>query len=196
MDTITTSTRDPIPDKLFYKATEVCQITDTQPYVLRFWESEFPQLASEKNRSGQKVYRKQDIELVLRIKKLLYQEEYTIAGARRVIEGELGTTVEAPGAKHSSKRTPYRPEPRAAIADAPLLPPEPAPLFGESRPEAPAASPSPTDDAEARFRALYEESLSALDVLKSDLASAAGERDRLKDRNRRVLAGLRAALES
>ena len=72
-----------IPEKLFYKASEVCQITDTQPYVLRFWESEFPQLAGEKNRSGQRVYRRADIDLVFRIKKLLYQERYTVAGARR-----------------------------------------------------------------------------------------------------------------
>ena len=76
----TTPTTNKIPEKLFYKAAEVCQITDTQPYVLRFWESEFPQLASEKNRSGQRVYRREDIDLVFRIKKLLYQEEYTIAG--------------------------------------------------------------------------------------------------------------------
>jgi DNA-binding transcriptional MerR regulator len=195
MDTTTTSAKGPIPDKLFYKATEVCQITDTQPYVLRFWESEFPQLASEKNRSGQKVYRRQDIELILRIKKLLYQEEYTIAGARKVIEGELGTTVEAHGAKHSGKR-PAPPEPKDVAHGAPPAAHEPAPLFGESRPEAPAPAPSATDGDEPRYRALYEESLSTLDALKSDLAAAATERDRLKDRQRRVLSGLQAALES
>ncbi len=75
-----------IPDKPFYKIGEVCQYTDTQPYVLRFWESEFPQLAPEKNRNGQRVYRRQDIELIFRIKKLLYEEEYTIAGARKRLE--------------------------------------------------------------------------------------------------------------
>ena len=61
-------TTSEIPEKLFYKAADVCQITDTQPYVLRFWESEFPQLASEKNRSGQRVYRREDIDLVFKIK--------------------------------------------------------------------------------------------------------------------------------
>ena len=71
------------PDKLFYKIGEVCKITDTQPYVLRFWESEFSQLAPRKNRAGQRVYRKEDIELIFKIKALLYDEEYTIAGARK-----------------------------------------------------------------------------------------------------------------
>jgi DNA-binding transcriptional MerR regulator len=74
---------DEIPRKLFYKIGEVCQLTDTQPYVLRFWESEFPQLAPKKSRSGQRLYRRKDIDLVLEIKKLLYQEGFTIAGARK-----------------------------------------------------------------------------------------------------------------
>ncbi|MGH9748314.1 MAG: MerR family transcriptional regulator [Candidatus Polarisedimenticolia bacterium] len=72
-----------IPRKLFYKIGEVCQLTDTQPYVLRFWESEFPQLAPKKSRSGQRLYRRRDIDLVLEIKKLLYEEGFTIAGARK-----------------------------------------------------------------------------------------------------------------
>jgi DNA-binding transcriptional MerR regulator len=72
-----------IPRKLFYKIGEVCQLTDTQPYVLRFWESEFPQLAPTKSRSGQRLYRKKDIDLVLGIKQLLHEEGYTIAGARK-----------------------------------------------------------------------------------------------------------------
>lgn len=72
-----------IPRKLFYKISEVCQITDTQPYVLRFWESEFSQLAPTKNRSGQRLYRRKDIDLVMEIKRLLNDEGVTIAGARR-----------------------------------------------------------------------------------------------------------------
>src|SRR5881296_939703 len=74
--------------KTFYKIGEVCEITDTQPYVLRFWESEFPQLAPRKNRSGQRVYQRKDIDTVIRIKKLLYEEEYTIAGARKKLDEE------------------------------------------------------------------------------------------------------------
>ena len=75
-------------DRLYYKIGEVCELTGTQPYVLRFWESEFPTLAPEKNRSGQRVYRKRDVDLIQRIKALLYEKEYTIAGARKVLETE------------------------------------------------------------------------------------------------------------
>ena len=75
-----------VPQKLFYKIGEVCELTDTQPYVLRFWESEFPQLAPQKNRSGQRMYRQEDITMVERIKTLLYDEGFTIAGARKRLE--------------------------------------------------------------------------------------------------------------
>jgi len=72
-----------IPEKATYKTSEVCRYTDTQPYVLRFWESEFPQLTPERGRGGQSVYSRADIDLILRIKELLYDEECTLDGARR-----------------------------------------------------------------------------------------------------------------
>src|SRR5512147_3227838 len=78
-----------IPNKLFFKIGEVCEITDTQPYVLRYWESEFPALAPAKNSSGQRIYRRKDIETVLRIKQLLYEEGFTIAGAKKRLEAEM-----------------------------------------------------------------------------------------------------------
>jgi DNA-binding transcriptional MerR regulator len=78
-----------IPNKLFFKIGEVCEITDTQPYVLRYWESEFPALAPAKNSSGQRIYRRRDIETVLRIKQLLYDEGFTIAGAKKRLEAEM-----------------------------------------------------------------------------------------------------------
>jgi DNA-binding transcriptional MerR regulator len=78
-----------IPNKLFFKIGEVCEITDTQPYVLRYWESEFPALAPAKNSSGQRIYRRKDIETVLRIKQLLYDEGFTIAGAKKRLETEM-----------------------------------------------------------------------------------------------------------
>ncbi len=86
--------------KLFYKIGEVCSLTDTQPYVLRFWESEFPQLAPRKNRTGQRLYRHRDIEMVLEIKKLLYDEGHTIAGARK----KLGMESALPGGVDSLGR--------------------------------------------------------------------------------------------
>ena len=82
-----------LPDKLFFKIGEVCEITDTQPYVLRYWESEFPALAPAKNSSGQRIYRRRDIETVLRIKQLLYEEGYTIAGAKKKLDAELSGRV-------------------------------------------------------------------------------------------------------
>lgn len=77
-----------IPNKLFFKIGEVCEITETQPYVLRYWESEFAALAPAKNSSGQRIYRRRDIETVLRIKQLLYDEGFTIAGAKKRLETE------------------------------------------------------------------------------------------------------------
>src|SRR5512147_2826177 len=85
-----------IPNKLFFKIGEVCEITDTQPYVLRYWESEFPSLAPAKNSSGQRIYRRKDIETVLRIKQLLYDEGFTIAGAKKRLETEATAAPRPP----------------------------------------------------------------------------------------------------
>jgi len=85
-----------IPNKLFFKIGEVCEITDTQPYVLRYWESEFPALAPAKNSSGQRIYRRRDIETVLRIKQLLYEEGFTIAGAKKRLEAEMSGRTPTP----------------------------------------------------------------------------------------------------
>src|SRR4051812_23416309 len=78
-----------IPEKLFFKIGEVCDITGIQAHVLRYWESEFPMLAPQKNRAGQRTYRKRDVEMALRIKELLYEDQYTIAGARKKLSSEL-----------------------------------------------------------------------------------------------------------
>jgi len=74
------------PQKEFYRLNEVCRYTDTQPYVLRFWESEFPQLNPKRSGNGQPVYRKEDIDLVRRIKQLLYEEECSLEGARQALD--------------------------------------------------------------------------------------------------------------
>jgi DNA-binding transcriptional MerR regulator len=74
-----------IPDKLFFRIGEVCEIVGVEPYVLRFWETEFPNLAPGKSNSGHRVYKKKDVENVLRIKELLYDRGYTIAGARKYL---------------------------------------------------------------------------------------------------------------
>ncbi|MDH5202912.1 MAG: MerR family transcriptional regulator [Nitrospirota bacterium] len=84
----------PLPDKLFYKIGEVSQIVGVEPYVLRYWESEFPFLKPRKSRSGQRVYVKKTIELILEVKKLLYEERYTIEGVRKRLGGGTIQLVE------------------------------------------------------------------------------------------------------
>src|SRR5262245_40528850 len=77
------SAQPSIPNKLFFKIGEVCELADVEPFVLRFWESEFPSLAPQKRKSGHRVYRRKDVEMVLKIKSLLYDRGFTIAGARK-----------------------------------------------------------------------------------------------------------------
>lgn len=78
-----------IPEKIFFKIGEVCDIVDVQAHVLRYWETEFPMLSPQKNRSGQRSYRRRDVEIALRIKELLYDDLYTIAGAKKKLQAEL-----------------------------------------------------------------------------------------------------------
>lgn len=75
--------------KLFYKIGEACKLLDIQPYVLRYWETEFPFLSPGKSKSGQRVYSPKEIEIIRRIKVLLYEEGYTIAGAKKRLETDL-----------------------------------------------------------------------------------------------------------
>ena len=108
-----------IPNKLFFKIGEVCEITDTQPYVLRYWESEFPSLAPAKNSSGQRIYRRRDIETVLRIKQLLYDEGFTIAGAKKRLEAELtakGPTPQSQAQASVEEAVPTPTDERARVA--------------------------------------------------------------------------------
>jgi DNA-binding transcriptional MerR regulator len=72
-----------IPEKLYYKIGEVSQITGVEPYVLRYWESEFKIVSPVRTNSKQRLYRKRDLELILEIKRLLYEERFTIAGAKK-----------------------------------------------------------------------------------------------------------------
>lgn len=108
-----------IPNKLFFKIGEVCEITDTQPYVLRYWESEFPALAPAKNSSGQRIYRRKDIETVLRIKQLLYEEGFTIAGAKKRLEAEVGGKGSTPVSMASEAEAADEPAKARAPKDPP-----------------------------------------------------------------------------
>jgi DNA-binding transcriptional MerR regulator len=86
--------RKAIPDKLFYKIGEVSKIAGVEPYVLRYWESEFPFLKPRKSKSGQRIYVKNDLELILQIRDMLYNERFTIEGVRKRL-GE-GAAVRKP----------------------------------------------------------------------------------------------------
>ncbi|MGA3224745.1 MAG: MerR family transcriptional regulator [Acidobacteriaceae bacterium] len=77
-----------IPDKLYFRIGEVARLCSVAPYVLRFWETEFTQLKPNKSGTGQRLYRRRDVEMALRVKRLLYDEGYTIAGARQAIQAE------------------------------------------------------------------------------------------------------------
>ena len=77
-----------IPDKLYFRIGEVANLCRLPAYVLRFWESEFPQLKPVKSSTGQRMYRKRDVEGILRIKQLLYEQGFTIAGARQQLRAE------------------------------------------------------------------------------------------------------------
>lgn len=85
----TASQEAPTPTKLFYRINEVSRMTGLKPYVLRYWESEFPELAPEKDASDQRRYRARDIETILAIRKLLYEDRFTIKGARRRLKDEM-----------------------------------------------------------------------------------------------------------
>src|SRR5713226_4329805 len=94
--------RASIPNKSFFRIGEVGRLTDTKPFVLRYWESEFPMLQPVKSPKGHRLYRREDIETVMKIKRLLYDEGFTIAGARRHLRDQGGGPAEpAPsGAPH------------------------------------------------------------------------------------------------
>src|SRR3712207_4187373 len=135
-----------IPEKLVIKNGEVCEITGIQAHVLRYWETDFPMLAPQKNRAGQRTYRKRDVEMVLRIKELLYEDQYTIAGAKKKLSSEL---------RGASKLKVVTPEMSAQSVSAP--PPQtpqivPPPAQPPTQSEAPQFSP-PTRDESAESRA-------------------------------------------
>src|SRR5438132_9680621 len=77
-----------IPDKLYFKIGEVSDLLGVEPYVLRYWETEFPVLSPKKSGTGHRLYRRKDVELLLRIKHLLYEKKFTIEGARLALQAE------------------------------------------------------------------------------------------------------------
>ena len=85
-----------IPDRSDFKIGEVCEIAGVKPFVLRYWETEFPELTPTKGAGGQRSYSRADVELILRIKHLLYEERFTVAGAKKRLAEEQGTPAATP----------------------------------------------------------------------------------------------------
>ena len=129
-----------IPDKLYFRIGDVARLCEVPAYVLRFWETEFPQLKPNKGGTGQRLYRKRDVEMALRIKSLLYDQGYTIPGARQVFKVE---------AKAREAAVPFEaPTPVPVAAPAPAVVPA----------DGPASTPSHEKTAiESRLRALHKE---------------------------------------
>jgi DNA-binding transcriptional MerR regulator len=94
-----------IPDKLYFRIGEVARLAGIKPYVLRFWETEFPGLGPKKSGTGHRLYRRKDVELVLEIKRLLYEKRFTIEGARKFLDlrGKPEPVARAPKPVKSAK---------------------------------------------------------------------------------------------
>ena len=134
--------QDPeIPDKLYFRIGDVARLAGIKPYVLRFWETEFPALGPRKSGTGHRLYRRKDVEMVLEIKRLLYDQRFTIEGARKFLETRPKVEAAATPAK-ATKRRPAK--------SATVLPKGQADLFGG------AASSEALDAVRAELRSILE----------------------------------------
>lgn len=165
-----------IPEKLFFKIGEVCELAGVQAHVLRYWETEFPTLAPQKNRAGQRTYRRRDVEMALRIKELLYDEQYTIAGAKKKLANELrsGGAVRDSAAAPKAPVRSLRPPPSLAgrLSSAAT---QPAPETS-----APQGSDDVNNDSKAELRRIaYElkEILKLLNETDAELTKTRTKRD-------------------
>lgn len=105
-----------IPEKIYFKIGEVCELLGVEAHVLRYWETEFSMLSPQKNKSGQRSYRRKDVEMALRIKQLLYNEMFTIAGARKKLQSE-----QRDGSRSKAAASPTLDQKTTADVDAPML---------------------------------------------------------------------------
>jgi DNA-binding transcriptional MerR regulator len=99
-----------IPNKLFFRIGEVSKLLQLEPYVLRFWETEFPMLTPTKGANGRRMYRKKDVEMVVTIKSLLYERGFTIAGAKRVLAGGKHVSELGDARSDNAARQPAKPD--------------------------------------------------------------------------------------
>jgi DNA-binding transcriptional MerR regulator len=148
-----------VQKRLYYKIGEACKALGIQPYVLRYWETEFPALTPSKSRSGQRVYSEKELEIIRRIKELLYEEGYTIAGAKKKLEGELaaGSLGEPETDEPDEETAAEAPEP---VPAAPAKPPaKPRAAAPAPRPEPPAGVDTDAAERVQRLLSGIEEAL-------------------------------------
>ena len=119
MDVALQSGSPDIPDKLYFKIGEVSELLGVEAYVLRYWETEFSALAPKKSGAGHRLYRRKDVELLLRIKHLLYEKRYTIEGARQTLQAESRAAKAKPSKRMQQELFPSDPLPeiRRELAD-------------------------------------------------------------------------------
>ena len=108
-----TSDTPEIPDKLYFRIGEVAGLLAVEPYVLRYWETEFPSLAPKKSGTGHRLYRRKDVELLLKIKHLLYDKRYTIEGARQSLHND--SKASRPQARDRKQGDLFTPDPLTRI---------------------------------------------------------------------------------
>ena len=119
-----TITPEEIPDKLYFRIGEVARLAGIKPYVLRFWETEFPALDPKKSGTGHRLYRRKEVQLVLEIKRLLYEKRYTIEGARKFLEarsknGEAAAPAPAGVPKRSTGKQAAQAQNQTGFFDVP-----------------------------------------------------------------------------
>ena len=153
-----------IPDKLYFRIGDVARLCEVAAYVLRFWETEFPQLKPTKGGTGQRLYRKRDVEMALRIKSLLYDQRYTIPGARQVFKDEAK-------ARELASAEAFTPAPAPVEAAAPMPVPTALPVVAIAG----SAATQANDDSDLRrqmqLRSLRDEMQSLLKLLESPRGS-------------------------
>lgn len=172
--------------KLFYKIGEACKKVDVQPYVLRYWETEFDLLSPDKSKSGQRVYTDDDLAIIRRIKELLYDEGYTTVGAKKKLQSELaeGQLGSASGAGPESAKT-KKASPKAASSKGSSKKLAPA--------KKPASEPAKSSKAKADAAANSDANAGAKPEQKAD--SPAGAESEQSGRAEELEAGLRTALD-
>jgi DNA-binding transcriptional MerR regulator len=106
-----------IPDKLYFRIGEVARLAGIKPYVLRFWETEFPVLGPRKSGTGHRLYRRKDVQLVFEIKRLLYEQRFTIEGARKFLEARPKTDPARGAAAKPAKASAKRPKAQPTLFD-------------------------------------------------------------------------------